>query len=246
MSSLGALGSSGSYGHAINASGQVAGESNNEAFFHNGSSMVGLGVMPGDFFSTASAINASGQIAGTSGNFAFLYSGGVMTSLGALPEKTESVAHGINASGQIVGYSGSNAFLYSGGTMHDLGTLGGESSVALGINDAGHIVGRVGGEDGTIAFFYADGTMYDLNSLAATFLVDGSGAPGFVSLETANALNGFGQIVGHGQYFDGSVTTQQAFLLEVSVSAIPEPSTYAAIGGALAFVVAAWRRRRIA
>ena len=54
----------------------------------------------------------------------------------------------INSTGQIVGESNlgdsseTHAFLYSAGTLLDLGTLGGSSSSAIGINDAGQIVGN--------------------------------------------------------------------------------------------------------
>ena len=49
-------------------------------------------------------------------------------------------AYGVNIAGQVVGVSNYQAFLYNG-TMHRLGFLGGNDSVARGINASGTIVG---------------------------------------------------------------------------------------------------------
>jgi probable HAF family extracellular repeat protein len=69
--------------------------------------------------------------------------GYIVTDLGTLGGDT--FAWGINASGQISGYSYDTsagqvrAFRYSGGTMNNLGTLGGSTSSAYGINNAGQV-----------------------------------------------------------------------------------------------------------
>lgn len=249
LSVLGTLSGGDTRGYAINAAGHVAGFSGTEAFLYNGSTMLGLGFLPGASYSSASAINSSDQVAGDSGGHVFFYSGGVMTDLGTLSGGSMAWAAAINASGQVVGYSesseGTRAFLSNGGSLINLGTLGGDHSEAYGINDAGHIVGSSREvEDGdSRAFFYVDGTMYNLNTLAATFLVDGSGEAGFLSLNEASAVNEFGQIVGTGSYFDGSDIYTRAYMLNVEVSAIPEPSTYAALFGAVVLGLAARRRR---
>jgi probable HAF family extracellular repeat protein len=109
-------------------------------------------------YSYATAINNSGTVAGealsASGyGHAFSYTvAGGMTDLGTLPGGLDSVAEGINDSGTVVGWTGytpgaqgygpyyygtDQAFSYSGGVMTGLGTLGGTSSAAYGINNAG-------------------------------------------------------------------------------------------------------------
>ncbi len=120
---LGTLGGTGSYAYGINASGQAVGMASINSF--------------GDYhaFRTAanSPINPATDDLGTLGGAA-------------------SVAYGINASGQVVGQicgstcNNQHAFVYFGGVMHDLNNLipagsGWVLVTALGINDAGQIVG---------------------------------------------------------------------------------------------------------
>jgi probable HAF family extracellular repeat protein len=91
-------------------------------------------------------------------------------------------------------------------TITDLGTLGGASSRAYGLNDAGQVVGNsdVPGIANGRAFLYSNGVMTDLGSL-----VDGRGS-------TAYDINNNGQIVGfsyvsatntHGFLYSGGVMT---------------------------------------
>jgi probable HAF family extracellular repeat protein len=84
------------------------------------------------------------------------------------------------------------AILFSGTTAHaelytltDLGTLGGTSSYAYGINDAGQVVGTafMSGDKTSQAFLYSNGTMTAL------------GALGGVN-STAYGINDAGQVVG--------------------------------------------------
>jgi probable HAF family extracellular repeat protein len=104
-----------------------------------------------------------------------------------------SAATAINASGMVAGwsYTGQNengprhAFLYNG-TMTDLGTLGGASSQAFGINNAGQVVGQSNTADSLgHAFMYSGGIMSR---------IDGPGA-GVESL--AFGVNNLGQAVGY-------------------------------------------------
>jgi len=82
--------------------------------------------------------------------------------------------------------------------MTDLGALGGQLSVAYGINDSGQLVGyvaMVNGSGPTYAFLYSDGIMTLISTLAES---------SFSS--EATAINNSGQIVG------GSVNNTVAFL----------------------------------
>jgi probable HAF family extracellular repeat protein len=116
------------------------------------------------------------------------------TLLGSL-DGAPLVPTGINSSGDVSGYyisGGQNhAFLYSGGVAAGLGTLGGSSSYAFGLNDAGQVVGesRVAG-GANHAFIYSAGVMTDLGTL------DGSGVD-----SAATAINNAGQITGYSQIF---------------------------------------------
>jgi probable HAF family extracellular repeat protein len=117
---------------------------------------------------------------------AFLSRHGVVTNLGTLPGFNNSQAYAINNGGTIVGWSYNQspfgpfteptfrAFAYDrqgpgAGVMRDLGTLGGATSVAFGINDAGAIVGRSQNAAGLQrAFLLSDGAWTDLGTLGGT------------------------------------------------------------------------------
>ena len=77
------------------------------------------------------------------------------------------------------------AYLYRDGEVQDLGTLGGETSVAVDINESGEILGSstYGGDLTGSAFLYKDGVMQDLGILI--------GMPA-----TATGLNNNGQVTG--------------------------------------------------
>ena len=163
MHDIGALGGAvvNSYGHAINASGQVTGSSDvppsdEHAFVYTPGTgtMTDLGTLGGGL-SVGLSINDSGKVTGygwtaASVEHAFLWDG-TMHDLGTL-SGGKSYGFGINNSGQIVGASQKNgdsahAFLYTTATgMVDLNTLlpAGSGWLLLeadAINDAGQITG---------------------------------------------------------------------------------------------------------
>ena len=78
-----------------------------------------------------------------------------------------------------------HAVAFEDGDVRDLGTLGGPSSFATRVNDAGSVTGRADATDGTSrAFYYRKGVMLDIGVLA-----------GDVS-SRGNDVNNRGEIVG--------------------------------------------------
>jgi probable HAF family extracellular repeat protein len=88
--------------------------------------------------------------------------------------------------------------------------LGGENSVAVGVNDMGQIVGYSDTPSGQDAFLYTDGQMVDLNNL-----IDPSSG---WSIVEADGINDDGQIVATG-YQDGLGGEFDTLLL----TPVPEP-----------------------
>ncbi len=133
-------------------------------------------------------------------------------------------ALGMNDTGMVVGWSETtggeqHAFQWTQGQgMVDLGTLGGGWAEARAVNNLGQIVGASVGPDGEMrAAYWLDGVLYDLNELlppgpgferfsgAIDLRGDGGppglsagGAPSFVLLTRAMAINDSGTIVGSG------------------------------------------------
>ena len=94
--------------------------------------------------------------------------------------------------------------------MMDLGNLGAIYCEALGINNAGQVVGDFGNHIDNHAFLYNGSNMVDLNTL-----IDPSSG---WTLQDANSINNLGQIVGNGTISAGQ---DDAFLLTPT----PEPAT---------------------
>jgi hypothetical protein len=81
----------------------------------------------------------------------------------------------------------------------------------------------------------------------ATFLDYGTGAPGstsgwFVTPTTGFGLEIYGTIYGNGSSAGPIATSGQMYVDNFSVTAIPEPSTYAALAGLGALGLVCWRR----
>jgi len=175
---------------AINASGQVAGESGGGMWSGNGvvwdrGTLRDLGSN-----SVANGINTSGQVVGTTNLNATLWSGASVTNLSAL-DGSYSQAFAINDSGHIVGSSSAlnntvtHATLWKGGSLTDLGTLGGTYSSANAINISGQVVGqsKITGDMAIHATLWDGSSVIDLGTLVGTF-------------SDAKAINAAGLVVG--------------------------------------------------
>lgn len=194
-----------SYAHGINDAGDVVGFGTtsaagftNRAFIWKSGKMTDLPTLGGRQ-SVAQAINNRSVVVGyaedaTGLSRPAMWTGGKAEALSELP----GIAYAINDAGQIVGQckgleakrpEGYEAVLWRGGAMVRLGTLGGANSQALGINEAGEIVGAAESADGkTHAFLWREGRMIDLNALAP--------AESNCVLEKAHDINNRGQIAG--------------------------------------------------
>ena len=225
MLDLGTLGlvlgssSRGSWGQAINSSGQVAGSVDRGNYIdlaflwkNNGRPAISLGTLYG-IDSDASAINDSGQVTGTSDGgaaFVWLNDGRPMQDLGTLGGN-QAGGEDINASGQVTGsaqpsYQISHAFFWKndGTPMQDLGTLGGTNSRGYFINSSGQIAGT------------SEVKPFGIASHA--FLWKNNGTP-MVNLGTLggaisgpSAVNEFGQVAGTSTVHGLDTSTERAFV----------------------------------
>jgi len=204
---LGTLGGARSWARAINSAGQVIGHSDTadgttHAFLWTRGAVDGvpgnpemkdLGTLGGQW-SWAAAVNDAGTVTGysqtTAGEWhAFRYDSGGMQDLGTLGGGL-SFPSFLGGGGQVGGSSETtggpfNAFLAEGGGLQALAAPATTGSTAIGINNAGEIVGESGTADkkGYRAFRTGPGGLFDLGTLGGTW-------------SWARAINNTGQIIG--------------------------------------------------
>jgi probable HAF family extracellular repeat protein len=173
MTSLGTLGGASGIGNGINASGQVAGYSQNSvgtyrAFLSSGSTLTDIGDLGGGS-AVAYGINDLGWAVGSGvtakgENHPFLYRNGRMTDLGTLGSGNNdwwNSAQGVNNSGVVTGTSYDAqgnffGFVWKSGKMTKMGTLGGAWSQAYAINNKGQIAGLAYTKNGSAHGFIAN------------------------------------------------------------------------------------------
>ena len=189
MTGLGTLGGTSGVGNGINASGQIAGYSQNasrlyRAFLVSDGKMTDIGDLGGGS-AVAYAINDVGQVVGSAvtsdgSNHPFLYSDGKMIDLGTLGSPTGNdwwnSAQGVNNSGQVTGTSYDAqgnffGFVWSNGKMKKMGTLGGSWSQAYAINNKGQVTGLAYTKNGSGHAFLANCAtckLQDLGTIAGS------------------------------------------------------------------------------
>lgn len=209
---LGTLGGSYSFARDINRSGEVVGEStlaNGEthAFIWKGAELQDLGSLKAHSFSMANGLNNLGEVVGyarssskTGQTKAVLWEAdGRAVLLPHLQGSSYSQASDLNDRGDVAGVSGTRAVIWKQRKATALGTLGGDYSIALGINNASWVVGNSLTRAGEVhASLWHDGKSIDLGTLGGRF-------------STANSINDRNQIVGSSETADGKI---HAFLWE--------------------------------
>ena len=190
MKDLGVIGGASSIAEAVNAAGEVAGESTVtegvvHAFKWSNGVMHDLGALGGQY-SRGHDINDAGDVVGDVGNTAFLHSGGSMVAIPSFQS-----AYAINNAGEIVG--GPEAcFRDAMGNIIPAPGVQGES-VAASLNDSKRVVGWVYTEPSSVFAFRWDVATQDFENL--NDLVDP--LDNGDTLAGAFDINQKGQIVGH-------------------------------------------------
>lgn len=171
---------------SINDSGNIVGQSADQATLWTVNGAVSLGMGP---HSSAIAINDSNQIAGYASSGAFIWESGSVTIIGNAPGTTAATA--INRLGQVTGAIGQRAFVWSQGNLQLLGLLPESTinqnfgSLAYGINDLGEVVGQ----SGTHYFYWTlEAGMIDIQTMV----------PSDWKITDVRAINNFGWIAARG------------------------------------------------
>ena len=177
----------------------------------------------GNGFTSAEAINDDGVIAGTGivggATYAMTWINGTVQALGPVSPFTSVL---LNQLGDVAWTgptpAGPHAFLWHAGAVVDLGTLGGTSSQANGLNDAGEVMGTSSTGTQVDVFVWKDGQMRDVVSPIA-------GATNF----RTESFNNRGWITGRAQYGTDFPFTIVSWLWDgdslTIIPALPQPDT---------------------
>ena len=171
---------------------------------------------------TGFGLNALGQVTGTVGYDSYLSApdGGALRRLGTMGERWTD-PYAVDATGRVAGTAtfwgyppGSTAYVQraflsapNGGALRDLGTLGGTSSRAYGMNDAGRVTGDADTADGRTLAFLSDPDGGALRSLGTL--------PAYAD-SVGRCVNALGQVGGYarrwGYVLGTRIETRGAFL----------------------------------
>ena len=171
----------------------------------------------GERFGSGSDINNAGQVVGTTGNthdpLAIIWNNKSPTPLysSLCCTYTETWAHAVNSFGQVAGEDTYQAAVWTSQTAIMLPSAGSTQSTALGINDAGQVVGFTGNFDSTgRATLWQNGSAIDLGTLGGSY-------------SAAYDINGSGWVVGASQ-LAGSDSFRASLWRDGTVTALASPS----------------------
>lgn len=216
---------------AINNAGKIVGWSYNNAgqdhaTLWNESKIIDLDENTGTAHSEAYGINANNQIVGRSTNGSWASSTATLWNYDSSNNNVTATnlgpgeAYAINDSGTIVGVSSNDFAVRWDGitmTMIPLDSLGGLSSVANDINNAGLIVGNTQTSKGYRGVLWSGTTATDINSLLDSSLIDDW------LITDAFSINESGNILAYAENAQGNEKT--VLLFTASTAAVPESST---------------------
>ena len=210
--------------------GYVDSAGNRHGFLDNNGVFTTLD-FPGSTFTQATGINNVGQIVGFYSGGAFLYQNGTYTHLdvpispGGFSGFLDITQLAINDVGQIVGTSSSTrAFLYSNGQVTFLPPYSpnsGTYSFAMGINNAGAIVGNVATQVATFPYVYTNGQYT---------LVSGSDSATAYSINNADDILVFDDAVINGTCLSNLTKPDKGGCL---LPFLPHESQFAGVGRGL-------------
>nr|WP_315398072.1 PEP-CTERM sorting domain-containing protein [uncultured Duganella sp.] len=241
----------GSTARAVNNAGQIAGAiasgDDTHAYVYANNKLTDINDGGAGSGSMAAAISDNGTVVGTRWDdkfgerHAFIHANGNTVDLSGAVGGFSN-ATGVNDQGQVIltaqadQQSAFKSYFYANGVATDLGSLDGGNVFANGINNAGAVVGTAdffNWPNLTGGFIWRDGVMVNLNALIDPAL--GWTITGAFDINENNQI----AVTGCSAFGDC-----QALLL--SVSAVPEPETYALLIGGLGLVGWSARRRKAA